>query len=409
MFGDSAVQSLIDTDFYKLTMQQCYLHQQPDAMATWTFRCRNDEDLSPYVAAIRRELESLSRLHVSEDQLAYLRRHFPFLKADYLEFLRLCRFNPDFLHVAVEGGRLSIEGRGPMLYLSPLEIPVLAAVSEVRNRARYPDLDVEQIHRSTQAKVRAFQRAADRFDLSGFRFTDFGTRRRFSFRAQRLVLELLKGELPDHFVGTSNPHLARELKLRCQGTMAHEWLQCHQALACRLADSQKLALENWAREYRGQLAIALTDVIGVEAFCRDLDLYLARLYTGFRHDSGDPMAWGEQILARLEELRVDPTDKTLVFSDGLDFDRAIAIYRHFQGRARMAFGIGTWLTGDFGVNQPMDMVMKLTRFNGQPVAKISDSPGKTMCRDEAFLNHLMAVFQVSASVRAAILAEREKL
>lgn len=403
MFGQTAVRSLLDTDFYKLTMQQAYLHQQPNTQSRWTFRCRSDEDLSAFVAPLRKEFDELAKLYATEDQIAHLRRHYPFLKPDYLEFLRLFHFNPQFLHVSADKGQLVIEANGPLLHVSPLEIPVLAAVSEVRNRQRYPNLNAEQIHKSTQQKIRQLEQLGDQVDLSDFLFTDFGTRRRFSYDAQKMVLEQLKRALPDNFAGTSNPHLARELNLRCQGTMAHEWLQSHQALNYRLVDSQKMALENWVKEYRGDLGVALTDVIGVDAFCRDLDRYLAKLYDGFRHDSGDPIEWGEKIIRRLEALDVDPTRKRLVFSDGLNFERAVAIYRHFRGRINTAFGIGTWLMGDFGVNEPVNIVMKLTRLNGQPVAKITDSPGKIMCDDENFLRYLMQVFQVEGSVQQQVL------
>lgn len=405
MFGKTSVQSLLDTDFYKLTMQQAYLHQQPNTQARWTFRCRSNEDLSPYVAPLREEFEALSQLYATEDQLAHLRQHYPFLKPDYLEFLRLFRFNPNFLKVSALDGQLVIEANGPLLHVSPLEIPVLAAISEVRNRHRYPEVDADTIHKSTQGKIRQLEAFGDKVDLSDFLFTDFGTRRRFSFAAQRMVLEQIKSALPQHFAGTSNPHLARELQLRCQGTMGHEWLQSHQALNYRLVDSQKMALENWVKEFRGDLGVALTDVIGVDAFCRDLDRYLAKLYDGFRHDSGDPIIWGEKIIKRLEELDVDPTRKRLVFSDGLNFEKAVQIYSHFRGRINTAFGIGTWLMGDFGVNEPMNIVMKLTRLNGQPVAKISDSPGKTMCDDENFLRYLMQVFQVQGSVQQQVLEQ----
>ncbi|TCN86324.1 nicotinate phosphoribosyltransferase [Shewanella fodinae] len=411
MFGEPAIQSLLDTDFYKLTMQQAYLHQQPATQSRWTFRCRSNEDLSAYVKPLQQAFEQLAECSASEEQLAHLGKY-PFLKADYLEFLRLYRFNPKFLKVNAIDGQLVIEAHGPLMHVSPMEIPVLALVSEIRNRTRYPEVDCEVIAAATSKKIAMLERLGDEVDLSDFLFTDFGTRRRFSFRAQKQILTQLQQQLPNNFVGTSNPHLALELNLRCQGTMAHEWLQSHQAMNYRLVDSQKMALENWVKEYRGDLGVALTDVIGVDAFCRDLDRYLAKLYDGFRHDSGDPIVWGEKIIQRLEALDVDPQYKRLVFSDALDFDRAVKIYRHFRGRINTSFGIGTWLMGDMFVNEPINIVMKLTQLNGQPVAKISDTPGKTMCDDENFLRYLMQVFKVDEASQAKVLAqffEQDKL
>ncbi|WP_024872578.1 nicotinate phosphoribosyltransferase [Tolumonas lignilytica] len=397
------IQSLIDTDFYKLTMQQAYLHQLPNAEGVWEFYCRSHEDLTPYIFQIREQLEALADLQATESQLAFLHSRAPYLKDDYLAFLRLFRFNLDQLDVRIEKGRLIIRVKGPQLHVSLFEIPVMATVSEIRNKMLYPGLSETQIRNSTQHKIEQLNRLGDSVDLDDFRFFDFGTRRRFSYQAQHIVAEMLQQAVPKQFGGTSNPHLAQALQLPFLGTMAHEWLQTHQGLNYRLVDSQKAALENWVREYRGDLGVALTDVIGVDAFCRDLDRYFAKLYDGFRHDSGDPILWGEKIIARLEALRVDPTRKMLVFSDGLDFSRAVLIYKHFKGRIQTSFGIGTWLMADFEVNKPLNAVMKMVSLGGQPVAKISDSPGKTMCHDRAFLTYLMDVFAVDAGVREHVL------
>jgi nicotinate phosphoribosyltransferase len=187
--------------------------------------------------------------------------------------------------------------------------------------------------------------------------------------------------------------LARALGVPPVGTMGHEYLQAYQALGVRLRDSQTAALEDWVKEYRGDLGIALTDVIGMAAFLADFDLYFAKLFDGLRHDSGDPVAWGEQALAHYARLGVDPHTKRLVFSDGLDITRALGLHRHFADRVPVVFGIGTHLTNDLGP-EPLQVVMKLVRVNGQPVAKISDSPGKTQCEDATFLAYLRQVFGV---------------
>lgn len=405
MLVNTCIQGVLDTDFYKLTMQQAYLHQTPRVEAEWEFRCRSDEDLTPYLDLLREELDGMQRLTATLPQLRALSRQAPYLQTDYLDFLYHFRFDPGLLHLGIDKGGLSISARGLQTDISLFEIPVLATLSELRNSVRYPEVTPEQIERSTLSKIAELHRLGDSVDLAAFRFSDFGTRRRFSFAAQRQVLGLLKQHLPEQLAGTSNPLLAQHFELPVVGTMAHEWLQSHQGLNYPLANSQKVALENWLREYHGQLGIALTDVIGIDAFCRDLDFQLASQYSGFRQDSGDPILWGEKLLARLEELKIDPVDKTLVFSDGLDFSQAVALYRHFSGRVNTSFGIGTWLMADFGVNQPLNMVMKLVRVGHQPVAKISDSPGKILCRDRAYLNSLMEAFAVDASVRHQVLSQ----
>lgn len=403
MLMNTCMRGVLDTDFYKLTMQQAYLHQVPGVVGEWEFRCRNHEELSPYLELLREELEGMRDLVITLPQLRALSRQAPYLQADYLDYLYHFRFDPSLLQLTLDKGNLSIRARGLQTDISLFEIPVLATLSELRNSIRYPDVTPEHIERCTLNKISELQRLGEDVDLGAFRFSDFGTRRRFSFAAQQQILGLLKQHLPEQLAGTSNPLLAQQYGLPVVGTMAHEWLQTHQGLDYPLASTQKVALENWLLEYQGQLGVALTDVIGIDAFCRDLDFQLANQYSGFRQDSGDPVLWGEKLLARLESLNIDPATKTLVFSDGLDFSRSVALYRHFLGRVKTSFGIGTWLMADFGLNRPLNMVMKLVRVGRQPVAKISDSPGKILCQDRAYLNSLMDAFAVEASVRHQIL------
>ncbi|HYQ15107.1 MAG TPA: nicotinate phosphoribosyltransferase, partial [Polyangiaceae bacterium] len=224
-----------------------------------------------------------------------------------------------------------------------------------------------------------------------FSFFDFGLRRRYSRAMQDRVVERLQAGAPQHFRGTSNVLLAKRLGLTPIGTMAHEYLQSYQAFDVRLRDFQKAALEGWVQEFRGDLGTALTDVVGMDAFLNDFDLYFAKLFDGLRHDSGDPVAWGEKAIAHYRRLRIDPRTRRLVFSDGLDLPRALELYRHFNGRAQTGFGIGTNLTNDTP-HQPLNLVMKLVACNGQPVAKLSDSPGKTLCTDQTFVSYLRQVF-----------------
>jgi nicotinate phosphoribosyltransferase len=177
--------------------------------------------------------------------------------------------------------------------------------------------------------------------------------------------------------------------------MAHEYLQTYQALGVRLRDFQRAALEDWVQEYRGDLGIALTDTVGMDAFLADFDLYFAKLFDGLRHDSGDPVAWGEKALAHYRRLRIDPGTKRLVFSDALTITKVLEIHDRFADQAQLGFGIGTHLTNDVGL-EPLNIVMKLTSANGQPVAKLSDSPGKTLSSDETFLAYLRQVFGLPA-------------
>ena len=394
VFAERIVQNLLDTDFYKLTMMQAVLHNYPNVEVEWEFRCRNTEDLTPYLAEIRYQIERLAEISITADQLAFLER-IPFLKPDFIRFLSLFRFNLRYVQTSIEDGQLCIRLRGPWLHVILYEIPLLAIVSEVRNRYRYREVALEQASEQLYRKLDWLKGEASSSELAGFQVADFGTRRRFSYRVQEQMVHILKRDFPGRFVGTSNVHLAREFDLKPIGTMAHEWLMAHQQLGPRLIDSQIAALDCWVREYRGLLGIALTDCITTDAFLRDFDLYFAKLFDGLRHDSGDPLLWAEKAILHYENLGIDPRSKTLVFSDGLNLEKSLRLYRALHGRIQVSFGIGTNLTCDIPGVEPMNIVIKMTACNGQPVAKISDTPGKTQCRDDNFVNYLKHVFRVS--------------
>ena len=391
------ITSLLDTDLYKFTMWQTMLHRHPQTQAEYTFVCRNRpaRPLCELKDAVEAELDHLCTLSFQPDELAYL-RGLRFMKSDFVDFLRIFRFQREFISVQADGEQLRIVARGPQVHVMAFEIFVLAIVNELHFRRLDLPGALDEGRRRLQAKIRLLR------DFSGeparrhpFEFFDFGVRRRFSGTWQREVVSTLKAEVPEYFKGTSNVLLARDLSLVPIGTMAHEYLQTYQVLGVRLRDFQKAALEDWVQEYRGDLGVALTDVVGMDAFLADFDLYFAKLFDGLRHDSGDPVVWGEKALAHYERLRIDAHGKRLVFSDGLDLPTALDLYRHFADRTQLGFGIGTNLSNDVGPT-PLNIVMKLTQGNGQPVAKLSDTPGKTLCSDETFLAYLRQVFNVRA-------------
>ena len=379
-------------------MWQAMLHRHATAQAEYRFACRNTPQypLASLVEDLSRELDHLCLLSFKPDELAYLRT-LRFMKPDFIDFLRIFRFQRDFVSVSADGDRLEIVVRGPQVHVMGFEIFLLAMVNELYFRRFDAAPAIEEGRRRLRDKIellRAFERDEPP-RRHPFQFFDFGLRRRFSGAWHREVLTTLKEELPTQFRGTSNVLLAKELGLVPIGTMAHEYLQTYQATGVRLRDHQKAALEDWVQEYRGDLGIALTDVISMDAFLADFDLYFAKLFDGLRHDSGDPVVWGEKALAHYDQLRIDPHTKRLVFSDALDMPKAISLYRHFADRTQLGFGIGTKLSNDMGL-QTLNIVVKLTHVNGQPVAKLSDSPGKTMCEDQTFLAYLRQVFNVPA-------------
>ena len=391
------VQSLLENDLYKFTMWQALLHSTPGIEAEYAFVCRNATvfPLAELKAEVEAELDRLCALRFTLEELDYL-RGLRFMKSDFVDFLSVFRFQRRFITVNTVGDKLEIVAKGPIVHVMGFEIFVLYIVNELYFR-RLGDADatLAEARRRLEAKIALIADSADlhgNAPFSGFTFSDFGLRRRYSGAWHTEVMCALKEKLPRSFSGTSDVYLAWKLGLTPIGTMAHEYLQAYQAVGVRLRDFQKAALEGWVQEYRGDLGIALTDVVGMDAFLRDFDLYFAKLFDGLRHDSGDPVEWGEKAIAHYKKLRIDPNTRQLIFSDGLNVPRAIELYRHFKGRIRTAYGIGTNLTNDTP-HKALNIVMKLIACNGQPVAKLSDSPGKTLCDDETFLGYLRQVFQ----------------
>jgi nicotinate phosphoribosyltransferase len=387
------VRSLLETDLYKFTMWQALLHRHPDAHAEYAFACRNQPayPLADLQADLERELDHLCSLSFADDEIAYL-RGLRFIKNDFADFLTVFRFQRKFITVTADGPLLSVRAAGPQVHVMGFEIYVLYIVSELYGRRFDRDAALAEGRRRLSAKIdllRDFGKEAPR--RHPFEFFDFGVRRRFSGEWQEEVVATLSREAPQYFKGTSNVWLAKQYRLVPIGTMAHEYLQAFQSFGVRLRDFQKAALEDWVQEYRGDLGTALTDVVGMDAFLADFDLYFAKLFDGLRHDSGDPVAWGEKALAHYAALKLDAHTKRLVFSNSLDLPAAFMLYRHFADRTMTGFGIGTNLSNDVGI-APLNIVMKLVACNGQPVAKLSDAPGKTMCTDETFLAYLRQVF-----------------
>jgi len=397
--AEPIVRSLLETDLYKFTMWQALLHSHPAAQAEYAFVCRNTPafPLAELRADVEREVTALCTLRFTEDELTYL-RGLRFIKPDFVDFLSLFHFQRRFLEVDVDGERLVVRAKGPLIHVMAFEIFVLYIVNELYFRRLTPDGDAgfqAESRRRLHEKIgwlKAGLSTARQGDVEAFTMFDFGLRRRFSRGWHEEVVRTLADAVPEAFRGTSNVYFAKRYRLTPIGTMAHEYLQAYQAFGSRLRDFQKDALEGWVQEYRGDLGVALTDVVGMDAFLADFDLYFAKLFDGLRHDSGDPVAWGEKALAHYKKLRIDARTKRLVFSDGLDVPRALELHRHFTGRIATSFGIGTNLSNDTPA-KALNIVMKLLSCNGQPVAKLSDSPGKTLCRDETYLAYLRQVFQ----------------
>lgn len=367
------ITSLLETDMYKFSMGQAIYHQFSDYKTTWTFKCRNKDVhfTEEMVEEIREQIKHFCTLRFTEDELDYL-ENVKWMKGSYVDFLRLwqARYADFKITTDAECG-LSIETFGTWLNTSMYEIPTLAIVNEVYFRMAY-DYDelLDSFKERLSAKMAALEADAA-VETEGketvYRlgsFSEFGLRRRLSAEAQELAVKALseadyKGN--SLFVGTSNVYLAKKYNLTPVGTMAHEWIMCtgqgnHKH---NPAYSNWYALDAWVREYGILNGIALTDAITTDCFLKDFQLTYATLFGGVRHDSGDPYAWGEKMLKHYESLGIDARNKTLLFSDSLDFDKADKLYRYFNGRAKVAFGIGTYISNDTKV-PALNIVMKTT-------------------------------------------------
>ena len=379
------VESLLDTDLYKFNMDQVIFHKHTDLCGQYYFKCRNENVVftKEMIDEISAQIDHLCRLRFKKEELDYL-RSIRFIKNDYVEFLRLWHPIRDYVTVSTdEKGELSIVVDGPLFSAMQFEIYLLEIVNEVYFRMAY---DYETLRKSAEQrlndKIKAFNDGT-----YTFRFAEFGCRRRLSREWEDEVVRRLVTET-DNCVGTSNVYLAMKYHVTPIGTYAHEFVQMYQGIdRIPLAYTNHYAMRDWYDEYDGDNGTALTDTVTTDLFLLDFNRSMVNNYSGVRHDSGDPYEWGEKIIAHYKKYGVDPKTKQLLFSDSLNFDKAQKLYDYFKSRAKVSFGIGTFVTNDTA-ETALNIVIKLQYVNGRPVAKLSDTPGKAMCRDEHYLEYL---------------------
>ena len=389
-YMEQIIKSALENDLYKFSMGQAIYHQFSDYKTTWTFRCRNKgvKFTPEMIEEIKKQIRYYCDLRFREDELEYL-NNILWIKGSYVDFLRLWQPRYEDFHISDEGEcGLHVETTGTWLNTSMYEVPTLAIINEVyfRMSGNYDAL-FEDFKKRADEKVKQIEEGIYRLGS----FSEFGLRRRLSYDAQEYIVKKLAEAniTKSRFVGTSNVYLAKKYHLTPVGTMAHEWVMCvgqgnHKH---NPAYSNYYALEAWVKEYGVLNGTALTDTITTDCFLRDFNLTFATLFSGVRHDSGDPIEWGEKMLERYKKLGINATNKTLLFSDSLNFEKADKIYEHFKDRCKVAFGIGTYLSNDT-FETALNIVMKVTRCNGQDVAKISDVDGKGMCQNEEYVEYL---------------------
>ena len=386
------ISSLLETDMYKFSMGQCIYNKFTSYKTTWTFKCRNKDVFftEEMVEEIKHQIQEYCKLRFTEDELDYL-ENIKWIKGSYVDFLRIWqpRYEDFEITTDAECG-LSIEAKGSWLNTSMYEIPTLAIVNEVYFRMNYNyDELLESYKKRLDEKVNKLITG----EYAMGNFSEFGLRRRLSSEAQELAVKKLCGSSKEfkgsNCVGTSNVYLAKKYKVTPVGTMAHEWIMCvgqgnHKH---NPAYSNWYAMDAWTKEYGILNGIALTDAITTDCFLKDFQLTYATLFSGVRHDSGDPYEWGDKMIAHYESLGINPKTKLLLFSDSLDFEKASKLNAYFKDRINVAFGIGTFISNDTHV-PALNIVMKTTACNGMEVAKISDTPGKGMCKNPEYVEYL---------------------
>jgi nicotinate phosphoribosyltransferase len=394
--------SLLDTDFYTFTQGQVVFHHYSDVWVKYKFKSRNKSPIpsgllpAQFYTTIKSQIEHFCSLTFKEDEIQFLSSTGLF-KPTYLEFLRTLKLDTKYVRVSLdmdsiktnpEAFEIIIEG--PWYLTIFFEVPILSIISEVYHRYSNHNVEKKALE-ILQTKLKAAKLLL-KHNGELFRFVDFGTRRRYSLKLHWDILEMCQRCMPKYFVGTSNVMMSKEMGYNPKGTMSHQYFQGHQQLV-RLQDHQKIALEVWAKEYEGNLGIALSDIVGLDAFLRDFNGFFAKLFDGCRHDSGCPYKWGEKLISHYWNLGLKPLSKQAIFSDGLTFETAIDLYFHFYKRIQTSFGIGTSLTNDTGVSA-LQIVIKMIECNGWPVAKIADSAGKGMCENEIFEAYIRDVFKI---------------
>ncbi|MDB5187313.1 MAG: nicotinate phosphoribosyltransferase, nicotinate phosphoribosyltransferase [Candidatus Saccharibacteria bacterium] len=374
-------------DFYKLTMGDMAYEKHPDAEVTFTLKNRRGEQpLSEFVtkAALQERLDAIRERGFSPEEIAY----YAGLQAQdgggrftpaYLNHLADLQLPDVEIDTHAATGELTVQTTGPWADVSLWETVVMSEINEeyYARLMEVNDLSIDDLY--TEGDRRLDEKIARLQARPDIKFSDFGTRRRFSAAWHEHVISRLAQECPGNFVGTSNPWFAYKYDLTPIGTFAHEMPMVYAGLEDAAGNNplngHAKMLKDWQEHYGGDLSIALTDTFGSEFFFTDFTPEQAHAWRGLRHDSGDPIAFGEHVIDFYARYEIDPTTKTIVFSDGLDIDMIEKLADHFSGKTNLMFGWGTSLTNDLGLPSN-NIVMKATHVNGNETVKLSDDKGK---------------------------------
>ncbi|MCK9428415.1 MAG: nicotinate phosphoribosyltransferase [Candidatus Omnitrophica bacterium] len=378
--------SFLDTDVYQFTML-ALAKQHSGNWVEYSFKCRNDINLSNIADSVRYQLSEYIKLRFTNNEVKYLNK----ICYDKLSFLyeyinNNVPFDENGIIVSIINNNLNIKVKGEYWTTLLLDIPVLSIVNETFNEQLYSRKELEDF------EVKGDELLTSKIELlnnnPNIKLMEFGTRRRFSKEWHLHVLSRLISET-DNILGTSNVELGKIFNINVLGTMGHSILQFYQGINHPL-DSQIKCLYDWNRLWGNNFLIALSDIFPNNKFLKDFDEYLTKTYNGVRHDSGDPIKWGYEILNHYKKYGIDPKTKSMVFSNSLSIPDCIKLYEEFGNKINVSFGVGTNLTNDVGLNHTiLNIVMKITSVNGRPVSKISNDIGKSMCENKKYQEYLL--------------------
>ncbi len=366
--------SILDNDFYKITMQNAVVKLFPNSVVKYEFINRGKHQFPEgFDAALREAVNKMAELKLTKEEKRFMARTCPYIDLPYLDFLEGYHYDPSEVKIHQEGSELSVTVEGLWYRTILWEVPLLALISELHYEMNHLERDSNEVVMSKTLEK------ADALAKLGVNFAEFGTRRRHSHKVQNLVMEALTQKKDSTFIGTSNVHFAMKYGVKPIGTHAHEWFMFHAAeYGFKMAN--ELALEHWVDVYRGDLGVALSDTYTTDVFFQQFDKKFAKLFDGVRHDSGDPLEFADKTIAHYERHGINPLFKYIIFSDGLNLEKVEEITNYCRGKIGISFGIGTNLTNDVGL-KPMNIVMKLIGVQAPnkeliPTVKLSDEHGK---------------------------------
>ena len=366
--------SILDNDFYKFTMQNAVINLFPKAKAKYAFINRGQHEFPEgFGEQLSKEINALGTLKLTKPEKEFLKINCPYLAPTYLDFLQGFRYDPNEVTVTQNGTKLSVTIEGYWYRTILWEVPIMFLICELYYKMTGGERNSDEVVAQTA------KNKIEKYKELGITIADFGTRRRHSYEVQKITVEALKKYGTNCFIGTSNVHLAMLCNTKPIGTHAHEWFMFH-AAKFGFKMSNLLALENWVQIYRGDLGIALSDTYTTEVFFAAFDKKFSKLFDGVRHDSGDPIEFADKTIAHYIGYGIDPISKTIIFSDGLDYEKVKHISDYCSGKIGISFGVGTNFTNDVGLT-PLNIVLKMTdarpdEGEWNPVIKLSDEKGK---------------------------------